>query len=358
MREMSNSSLICYKNISPNKTSPRNHEIDTISIHCMAGQLSVETCGELFAAPSRNASSNYGIGPDGRIGMYVEEKDRSWCTSSRSNDNRAITIEVASDSSHPYKVTDKAYNSLIDLLVDICKRNNIKKLLWKNDKSLIGDVSKQNMTVHMWFKNKACPGQYLLDKHSEIAKVVNKRLGSNTDDTPAKVDPVDEGKKADFYVEITTKILNVRSGPGTKYAVVKTVSKGRKCHIVATSGNWGKLKSGSGWISISDKYVKKVDNTNDTPAKEDKNAPKYTVGKSYKLQKELNVRTGAGTKYPKKKHYQLTTSGQSHDKDKDGALDKGTVVTCQEVKKVGNDIWMRCPSGWIGAYIDGDIRVK
>lgn len=94
---MSNSNLICYTKISPNKTSPRNHKIDTISIHCMAGDLSVETCGNVFAPSSRQASSNYGIGSDGRIAMYVEEKDRSWCTSSASNDNRAVTIEVAND---------------------------------------------------------------------------------------------------------------------------------------------------------------------------------------------------------------------------------------------------------------------
>ena len=123
---MSNSSLVSYTRISPNRTSPRNHAIDTITIHCMAGNLSVETCGNVFANRARKASSNYGIGTDGRIAMYCEEKDRSWCSSSAVNDHRAITIEVASDSFAPYKVTDAAYNSLIKLLVDICKRNKIK----------------------------------------------------------------------------------------------------------------------------------------------------------------------------------------------------------------------------------------
>lgn len=133
-----NSSLVSYIKISPNKSINRNHAIDTISIHCMAGNLSIEQCGNLFANPSKQASSNYGIGSDGRIGLYVEEKDRSWCTSSSSNDNRAITIEVASDTTSPYKVTDAAFNSLIKLLADICKRNNIKSLKWKADKNLIG----------------------------------------------------------------------------------------------------------------------------------------------------------------------------------------------------------------------------
>lgn len=174
---MSNSSLVSYTKISPNRTSPRNHKIDTITIHCVAGQCSVETLGDIFANPSRKASSNYGIGPDGRIGMYVEEKDRSWCSSSGANDNRAITIEVASDKTHPYAVKDKAYKALIDLLVDICKRNGIKKLLWEGNKAYIGKVDKQNMTVHKWFANKACPGEYLYSRHGEIAAEVNKRLG-------------------------------------------------------------------------------------------------------------------------------------------------------------------------------------
>lgn len=180
---MSNSPLVSYTKISPNRNSPRNHKIDTISIHCVVGQCTVERIGEIFAPKSRQASSNYGVGLDGRIGLYVPESDRSWCTSSSSNDNRAITIEVASDTTHPYAVTDAALEGLIKLLVDICQRNNIKQLLWKNDKSLIGQVDKQNMTVHRWFANKACPGQYLLDKHPYIAAEVNKRLGVQSSTT-------------------------------------------------------------------------------------------------------------------------------------------------------------------------------
>lgn len=181
---MSNSSLVSYTQISPNKTSPRNHAIDTITIHCVVGQCSIETLGGIFAPTSRQASSNYGIGPDGRIGMYVEEKDRSWCSSSGSNDNRAITIEVASDTTEPYAVTDAAYEALIKLCADICKRNGIKKLLWKADKSLIGQVDKQNMTVHRWFTNKSCPGEYLYSRHSDIANRVNAILGSSSDNKP------------------------------------------------------------------------------------------------------------------------------------------------------------------------------
>jgi len=177
---MSNSSLVNYTKISPNSSNPRNHVIDTITIHCMAGNLSVETCGNVFEPTSRQASSNYGIGSDGRIGMYVEEKNRSWCSSSASNDNRAITIEVANDGGEDtgWHVSDKAYAALIALVTDICKRNNIKELKWKADKSLIGQVDKQNMTVHRWFANKSCPGDYLYNLHGKIAEEVNKRLNT------------------------------------------------------------------------------------------------------------------------------------------------------------------------------------
>ena len=179
---MSNSSLVAYKKISPNKTSPRNHEIDTVTIHCVVGQVTAESLGDWFAKSSTQASSNYGVDKNGRIGMYVEEKDRSWCTSSGSNDHRAITIEVASDTKHPYAVTDAAYAGLIKLLVDICKRNpGIKKLRWKGDKSLIGQVSKQNMTVHRWFANKSCPGEYLYSRHDDIVAKVNALLEVDTE---------------------------------------------------------------------------------------------------------------------------------------------------------------------------------
>lgn len=172
-----NSSLVTYTKISPNKTSPRNHKIDCITIHCIVGQWTAQQGCDYFASTTREASSNYVVGKDGSIGLAVEEKDRSWCSSSRENDHRAITIEVASDTTHPYAVTDAAMKALIELVADICKRNNIKELKWKADKSLIGQVDKQNMTVHRWFADKACPGQYLYDKHSYIASEVNKKLG-------------------------------------------------------------------------------------------------------------------------------------------------------------------------------------
>jgi hypothetical protein len=173
---MSNSPLVVHTNLSPNCNKPRNHVVDTITIHCVVGQCTAETLGGIFKPVARQASSNYGVDKDGRVGMYVEEKDRSWCTSSSANDHRAITIEVASDATHPYAVNSKAFATLIELCVDICKRNNIKKLLWKGDKSLVGQVDKQNMTVHRWFTATVCPGDYLYERHAAIADEVNKRL--------------------------------------------------------------------------------------------------------------------------------------------------------------------------------------
>lgn len=174
-----NSDLVTYKNISKNKTVNRTHNIDTITIHCFVGQVTAKQGCDFFASTLKKCSANYVVGFDGSIGLSVEEKDRSWCSSNRENDMRAITIEVASGSSEPYSVTEQAYNALIKLLVDVCKRNNIKRLLWRNDKSLIGQVDKQNMTVHRWFANKSCPGTYLFNNMGEIANSVNVELNKN-----------------------------------------------------------------------------------------------------------------------------------------------------------------------------------
>ena len=177
---MSNSSLVNYTAISPFRTVPRNHKIDTITIHCMAGNFSVETCGNIFQRKGRNASSNYGIGSDGRIGLYCPEKDRSWCSSNRENDHRAITIEVANDGGADtgWHISDNAMDSLIKLCADICRRNGIQKLVWSDKKSdRVGHKNGVNMTCHRDFAAKACPGDYIYSKEGYIAAEVNKLLG-------------------------------------------------------------------------------------------------------------------------------------------------------------------------------------
>ena len=225
---MSNSKLVDYTRISPNKTSPRNHVIDTITIHCIVGQWTARQGCDYFATTDRECSANYVVGKDGSIGLSVEEKDRSWCSSSASNDNRAVTIEVASDTTHPYAVTDKAYAALLDLVTDICRRNGIKKLLWKGDKSLIGQVAKQNMTVHRWFANKACPGDYLYSRHSAIAAEVNKRLGASP------VEPETPSSGAGTLYKVQTGAFKQKSN--AQVLEKKLKAAGFDTYIVNTGG--------------------------------------------------------------------------------------------------------------------------
>lgn len=164
---MSNSPLVSYTKISKN-SNPRKSKIQKITIHHMAGNLSVETCGSVFQ--NRKASANYGIGSDGRVGMYVEEHNRAWTSSNAYNDHRAVTIEVANDTiGGNWHVSDKALSKLIELCVDICKRNGIKQLNFTGDKS-------GNLTMHKWFAATTCPGPYLESKFPYIASEVNKKL--------------------------------------------------------------------------------------------------------------------------------------------------------------------------------------
>lgn len=172
---MSNSPLVNYTKISPNSSNPRNKPITKITIHHVAGNLTVEQVGNIFATKERKASSNYGVDNHGRVGMYVEEKNRAWTSSNSDNDNQAVTIEVANITGAPdWKVSDIALNKTIDLCVDICKRNNIKRLNFTGDKT-------GNLTMHKWFAATACPGPYLESKFPYIANEVNKRLNAGAE---------------------------------------------------------------------------------------------------------------------------------------------------------------------------------
>ena len=173
-----NSPLVSVQILSPFKTNHEQRKIDTITIHHMAGNLTVESCGKLFQQKGKRASSNYGIGSDGRIAMYVEEKNASWCSSSTANDSRAITIEVANCTGKEdgWRISDKAMKSLINLIADVCTRNGIKQLLWENNPALIGKVDRQNITLHRWFKDKDCPGAYIEANMNNIVKSVNDKL--------------------------------------------------------------------------------------------------------------------------------------------------------------------------------------
>lgn len=238
---MSNSKLVCYTKISPNKTSPRRNTIKKITIHHMAGNLSIETCGNVFAPSSRQASSNYGIGTDGRIGMYVEEKDRAWTSSSPDNDNQAVTIEVANDQiGGNWHVSDKAMESLINLCVDICQRNGIKSLNFTGNKN-------GNLTMHKYFASTACPGPYLESKFPYIAQEVNKRLSgsSSSSGSTATVKP-------ETVSDVESTIWNYFKGKGFS-----------DCGIAGLMGNLY-AESGLKSTNLQNTYEKKLGYTDDT----------------------------------------------------------------------------------------------
>ena len=208
---MSNSLLVGYTKISPN-SSARTAKIDKITIHHMAGNLSVEACGNAFATTERQASSNYGVGTDGRIGLYVPESRRAWTSSNRDNDNRAVTIEVANNGGAPnWPVSDKALQATIALCVDICKRNGIARLNYTGDKS-------GNLTMHKWFTNTLCPGPYLGGKFQYIADGVNKQLGSSVTNKPMQPMPA----TATWHVQVC-------ASPNKSLLSDSSLSRSKKC---------------------------------------------------------------------------------------------------------------------------------
>ena len=321
---ITNSPLVSYTKLSPNHSGKRTHAIDRISPHCVVGQCSVETLGNIFAPTSKEASCNYGIGVDGRIGMYVEECNRSWCTSSNANDQRAVTIECASDNTAPYAFKDVVYQALIDLCIDICKRNGKTKLLWLGDKAQTlayePQADEMVLTVHRWFANKSCPGDWMYARMGDLAAKVTAALGE--EETPAEpvkpstgeiragdtvrlaagatyyngdaipswviakewivrevsgdravIDASADGKNhicspintkylhrvgavCPYLVKVTVDALNIRSAPGADSPITGCIRGGGVFTIVAESAGWGKLKSGAGWISLD--YTAKV----------------------------------------------------------------------------------------------------
>ena len=273
-----NSSLVSYTKLSPNHSGQRTHSIDRITPHCVVGQCSVETLGSIFLPTSRQASCNYGIGVDGRVGMYVEEKNRSWCSSSSSNDQRAVTIECASDTTEPYAFKDVVYQKLITLCVDICKRNGKKKLLWfgDKDKTLSYEPKSDEMvlTVHRWFANKSCPGNWLYARMGDLAEKVTAQLGDSSSDIKGTQAAAFAGlseaevikkigalftadqKKTGILASVSLAQFILESGYG-KSELAQNANNifGMKCSL---SGNtWG----GSVWDGKS-KYTKKTQEQN------------------------------------------------------------------------------------------------
>lgn len=299
---MSKSSLVDYILLSPNNSGKRTHKIDRITPHCVVGQLSAESIGHCFDSKNRKASCNYGIGKDGRVCLVVDEDNRSWCSSSNSNDQRAITIECASDTKAPYAFTDACYNKLIDLTVDICKRYSKTKLVWINNKEkALAYEPKDNellITVHRWFANKSCPGDWLINRMDDYVTKVNNliisknenntidklyRIRKSWSDTKSQIgaysvldNAIKECKEGysvfdwngnvvynkntnvakEYKVKVTASALNYRSGPGTDYKINGIITNKGIYTIVEEKNGWGKLKSEAGWINL--KYTSKM----------------------------------------------------------------------------------------------------
>ena len=249
---MSNSTLVVYTKMSPNNSGKRTKAIDRITPHCVVGQVTIERLGDIFARPARKASSNYGIGLDGKIGLFVDEDCRSWCSSSAPNDQRAVTIECASDNFEPYRFNNEVYKALAELCADICRRNSKKKVIWIADKAKAlkykPAADEMQFTVHRWFANKSCPGNWMFDRMQQLTDDVNALLG----EAPAPFTP--------YIVRVSVQRLNIRKGPGTDTPVMDRCAPGLYTIVEEASGpgasKWGRLKSGAGWISLD--YARKI----------------------------------------------------------------------------------------------------
>lgn len=330
----SNSSLVDCTVKSPNHSGTRTHKIDRITPHCVVGQLTAESIGGCFTSSSVQASCNYGIGKDGRVCLVVDEKNRSWCSSSRDNDQRAITIECASDMEEPYAFKDAVYQKLVKLCIDICKRNGLNRVLWFGDKNKSLNYEPKSgecvLTVHRWFANKSCPGNWLYGRMEQLANEINKGLGNVTSSTPAQTQPA----PSTGTTTLKYAIGNIVDFKGTKHYSSATASSGSTCkpgvakvtavyasgkhpyHLVRESDGGSTVY---GWVDASDitgihgaafqSYMVKVTTSN------------------------LNIRKGPGTSY--------ATCGS--------IKDKGTYTIVKESDGTGASKWgyLKSGAGWI-----------
>ena len=300
-----NSSMVVYTKLSPNHSGRRTHSIDRITPHCVVGQCTAEGLGEWFMNTGIQVSSNYGIDKDGRVALFVEEKNRSWCSSSNANDQRAITIECASDTTEPYAFRDIVYQTLIKLCIDICKRNGKNKLIWFGDKDKTLNYSPKAgemiLTVHRWFANKSCPGNWMYARMGDLANKVTAALGGESSDSGGKDSSgtekvkwyrvrrswedsksqkgafkiLDNAKKCadknpgysvydadgvriypvssavQYLVRVSIPDLNIRTGPGVGYSRTGQYTGVGIFTIVQEQDGWGRLKSGAGWICLA-----------------------------------------------------------------------------------------------------------
>ena len=251
-----NSPLVDCVKMSPNHSGKRTHRIDRITPHCVVGQCSAERIGDCFPA-GREASCNYGIGYDGRVCLIVDEANRSWCTSSNANDQRAITIECASDSTHPYAFRDACYKKLVKLCIDICQRNGIKKMLWINNKEKALNYEPKAgegiFTVHRWYANKSCPGDWMYNRMGQLCDEVNAGLNGGS------YNPPEQGAVVNYQAKVIADDgLNCRIQPYVaNNNLIMTYPAGTILTITKEQNGWG--YTGTGWVSLD--YVEKIQNT-------------------------------------------------------------------------------------------------
>ena len=251
-----NSPLVDCVKMSPNHSGKRTHRIDRITPHCVVGQCSAERIGDCFPA-GREASCNYGIGYDGRVCLIVDEANRSWCTSSNANDQRAITIECASDSTHPYAFKDACYKKLVKLCIDICQRNGIKKMLWINNKEKALNYEPKAgegiFIVHRWYANKSCLGDWMYNRMGQLCDEVNAGLNGGS------YNPPEQGAVVNYQAKVIADDgLNCRIQPYVaNNNLIMTYPAGTILTITKEQNGWG--YTGTGWVSLD--YVEKIQNT-------------------------------------------------------------------------------------------------
>lgn len=303
---MSNSSLVTVTKLSPNNSGKRTHAIDRITPHCFVGQVTASRGLEVFLPTSRQASCNYVVGYDGSVGLCVDEANRSWCSSSSANDQRAITIECASDNFYPYAFKDACYNKLVDLCVDICQRNGKNVVLWFGDKNKTLNYNpapnEMVFTVHRWFASTACPGDWMYQRMGQLANDVNTKLSGVTP-TPAPQPTPTPAPTPSTYppvpFTINTTSAYIYSQPDLNYNTKKETGKGTFT-ITKVSGDFGYLKSGAGWVWLQDPSVQIAGTVATTPPKTQTPTPAPVPALPYVVQvtvPALNYRSGPGTNY-------------------------------------------------------------
>lgn len=336
-KSMSNSSLVTCTVKSPNHSGPRTHAIDRITPHCVVGQLSASSIGGCFTSSSKQASCNYGIGTEGGVCLVVDECNRSWCSSSNANDQRAVTIECASDKTEPYAFNSTVYNKLIELCADICRRNGKNKLVWISDKNKAlaynPAANEMLLTVHRWFANKSCPGDWMFDRMGDLAQKVNEKLGSAGGSTGGNSGIKNNLPAAPFTVKVLISDLNYRSEPSMNGSVKGQTGKG-VFTILEVEDGWGKLKSGAGWIYLENpEYCTILGKIASAPAQTD-TSHKVKINTAV-----LNVRKGPGT------NYGIVTQ-----------VKKGEVYTIVAEEKNGDTTWGKLKSG--AGYISLGYTVR